>query len=112
MSAAPTVTITLRDAELQPEARLGIESRCRDLAQEFPETTRFEVSVTQDGDGHVVHAHVTGKDTDLAAHASHGDAARAADQALNTVAKQLRRGHDKRIFARRREGRQKPPKKA
>jgi len=111
MSAAPTVTITLRDGELEPETREGIELRCRQLGQEFPETTRFEVSVAQDGVGHAVHAHVTGKGTDVAAHANHEDAARAADQALDTVEKQLRRGHDKRIFARRREGRQNPPKK-
>ena len=105
------VRITSRDVELEPETREDIETRCRALGREFPETTHFEISVAQDGDGHAVHGHVTGKGTDVAAHASHEEVSRAADQLLNAVEKQLRRVHDKRIFARRREGRRNPPKK-
>ncbi len=111
MSSAPTVRITMRDVELEPETREGIEARCHALAQEFPETTHFEISFAQDGDGHAGHAHVTGKGTDVAAHATHEEVARAADQLLNAVEKQLRRVHDKRIFARRREGRRNSPKR-
>ncbi len=112
MAAAPTITITVRDLELDADAREAIEARCRDLAREFPETTHFEITVSQDADQPVAHAHVTGKGTDVAAHASNAEPSRAADQMLNQVQKQLRRVHDKRIFSRRREGRRNPPKKS
>lgn len=112
MAEAPTITVTARDAELEEQTRAEIEARCRDLAREFPETLHFEVTVTQDGAGHAVHAHVTGKGTEVAAQVSDEEPSRAADRALDTVERRLRRVHDKRIFTRRREARRNPPKKS
>jgi ribosome-associated translation inhibitor RaiA len=91
--------------EDEEELRLLLERRCARLREEFPETTHVEVAFVLDGGGHAASARVTGRATEVAAHAT-GDALRdAADRLFERLERQLRRVHDKRIFSRRREAR-------
>ncbi len=99
----PTVVISFKDGEVDERVRETIEKRCQILAKEFPETTHLEISLAPDGAGFTAHGHVTGRDIDVASHAEAIDARLAADQLMDTLARQLRKSHDKRIFARRRE---------
>ena len=110
-SESPVVVIHFKEMEADEELRRALEERCRDLAAEFPETTRFEISLTPDGVGCVAHGHVTGRDTELATHAQEKEAGHAADRLLDKLVRQLRRVHDKRIFAHRREAQQAQLKK-
>ncbi len=73
-----------------------------ELQDEFPEVSRFDVSVTHDGDDRKMHLHITGKDVDLAARGQSRDTREAVMQAFDRIRKQLRRRHDKQIFAHRR----------
>ena len=72
---------------------------------------RSRLLVSENGAGFTVHAHATGKNTDVATHADAGAARVASDQVLDKIERQLRRVHDKRIFARRREAQRDPPKR-
>ncbi len=86
-----------------------IQSECEALAQgvrdEFPETSRIEVTLGHDRDEYEAHVHVTGKDIDLAASAkSRESLVVAARDAFHKVHAQLRKHHDKLIFKGRREG--------
>ncbi len=109
--ASPRVAITARDVEVEPKVREAVEARCAALADEFPEATHFEITLGQEGDDFVAHAHATGKGTEVASRAGAEELAPAADRALAALEKQLRRVHDKRIFAKRRDARRHPPKK-
>jgi ribosome-associated translation inhibitor RaiA len=111
MVDTPVVTISFKDLDGDEAVRERIEARCRALAEEFPETTRFEITITPDGSGHVTHARVNGRSTHLDAHASAIELSLSAEQALDKIHHQLRSGHDKRIFARRREARKENPKR-
>jgi len=87
-----------------------IQSECEALAQgvrdEFPETSRVEVTLGHDRDEYEAHVHVTGKDIDLAASAkSRESLVVAAHNAFHKAHAQLRKHHDKLIFKPRREGR-------
>jgi ribosome-associated translation inhibitor RaiA len=111
MAETPVVTISFKDLETDEEVRERIETRCRALAEEFPETTRFEITASPDGAGHVTHARVSGRSTHLDAHASAIELSLSAEQALDKIHHQLRSVHDKRIFVRRREARKENPKR-
>ena len=111
MADAPIVTISTKDADLDDDTREAVDRRCRALAEEFPETTHFEITVAQDGAGHVANARVTGKNTELAGQGEGAEPRQAADRLLDHLERQLRRVHDKRIFQRRREARRNPPKR-
>ncbi len=86
-----------------------LHSKCEDLSQslrnEFPETTRFEVTMTQVGDERATQVHVTGRDIDFVSSASSKSARESVNDAFDRVRKQLRKHHDKVIFNRRREAR-------
>jgi ribosomal subunit interface protein len=82
--------------------RTECEDRVRALQEEFPETTRFEVTVAHNGTEHEAHVHLTGKDVELAAHARGHDVRTSLEEALEKARRQLRKHHDKQIFARRR----------
>ncbi len=103
MARTPTVLISFKDLEADPRIRESIEKRCRHLAEEFQETTRFEVTVAPDGLGYAVHGRATGKDTETATHAEASELIQATDRLLDKLGRQLRRAHDKRIFGHRRE---------
>jgi ribosomal subunit interface protein len=82
--------------------RTECEDRVRALQEEFPETTRFEVTVAHNGTEHEAHVHLTGKDVEFAAHARGQDVRASLEEALEKARRQLRKHHDKQIFARRR----------
>jgi ribosomal subunit interface protein len=84
------------------ELRSECEERVRALQAEFPETTKFEVTLAHNGTEHETHVHLTGKDVELAAHARGHDVRVSLDEALEKARRQLRKHHDKQIFARRR----------
>ena len=111
MTDTPTVVIRFKDVEHDDILREEIERRTRELASEFPETTRFEISLEPDGAGFRIHGHVNGKHTQLATHGGGADLRSAADQLFHRVRQQLRRVHDKRIFQHRKEAQKSGPKR-
>jgi ribosome-associated translation inhibitor RaiA len=111
MSQSLDVVIHLKDLTLEDDHRESIERRCRQLADEFPEVDRIEISVHEDGAGIQVQGHATGKNTDAATHADASEVVPAVDAVLDKVKRQLRRAHDKRIFAQRRDAQRNPPKR-
>jgi ribosome-associated translation inhibitor RaiA len=111
MAITPLVVVHLKDVENEEPVRESIEKRCVRLAEEFPEVDHFELKVDADGVGFLVHGHATGKNTDIATHATATEPGPAAEQVLDKIAKQLRKGHDKRIFSQRRAAQKHPPKR-
>jgi ribosome-associated translation inhibitor RaiA len=105
------IAVHFKDMPVDDDLRDAIEERCRALADEFPELTHVEVTLTPDGVGHHASGRVTGKQTELAAHAMATETGRAADQLLDTLRHQVRKSHDKRIFARRRAAQRTSPKR-
>jgi len=103
MSDTPVIVISFKDMESNETIRETLERGCRTLAVEFPETTRFEVTIAPDGVGHAASGRVAGRNTEIAAHATAIEPGHSADKLLDTLQKQLRKVHDKHIFARRRE---------
>ena len=86
-----------------------VQGECEGLAQtlrdEFPETTRVEVTVGHERDEYDAHVHVTGRDIDMAARAkSRESMPTAVREAFAKAHHQLRKHHDKQVFNRRREG--------
>ena len=105
MSRNPSVVLHFRDVEVDEMVRESVYRRCDHLADEFHEVNRFELTIAENGAGFSVHGHATGKHTDVATHAEAEAARAASDQVLDKIERQLRRVHEKRIFARRREAR-------
>jgi ribosome-associated translation inhibitor RaiA len=110
MADDPIVVISFKDLESDEEVRERIDARCRALREEFPETSRFEMTLAPDGAGHSAHVRVSGRHTHLDAHGSAIELELAAEKALAKAHGQLRTVHDKRIFTRRREARKASPK--
>jgi ribosomal subunit interface protein len=112
MTQSPVVLVHFKDLEFESDVDEGvrnlIDRRCAHLADEFREVTRFEINLSQDGNGFVVHGHATGKNTNVATHAAASEAAPATDQVLGKIERQLRRMHDKRIFGQRRDAQKDP----
>jgi ribosomal subunit interface protein len=111
MAHGPTVLMNFKDLPTDERVRDSIEARCRILTEEFQEVTRFEFTLSGEGNGFTAHGHVRGKSTDVATHAAANQLGAAADQLLDKVERQLRRAHDKRIFAQRRGAQRDPPKR-
>jgi ribosome-associated translation inhibitor RaiA len=105
MTRDATVIVHFKDVERSEDLHEALEKRCQHLAEEFNETDRFEISITPDRNEISAHARATGKDTDVAAHATAPEERQAADAALDRLERELRSRHDKRIFAPRREAR-------
>lgn len=99
------VIVRFKDFANNNEVREILETRCRHLAQEFPETSHFELTLSLDNTEVSAHAHVTGKRTQAASHAMSNDMRQAGEIALDKLERELRRDHDKRIFAPRRDAR-------
>lgn len=76
---------------------------CDQLSVEFPEASSFEVSLGRTGEQFDVHVHVTGRHVSLAAKAQQRVLGEALHAAFTRTERQLRKHHDKQIFARRRE---------
>lgn len=111
MTASPTVVIHFKELEHDDELRDSIEQQGQQLADEFHEVRKVEVSLEANGAGFIVHGHVTGKGTDVATHAEASELSPAADLVFDKLERQLRRNHDKRIFTPRREAQRHPPKR-
>jgi ribosome-associated translation inhibitor RaiA len=103
--------ISFKDIPVNDSVREALESGCQRLAGEFPETTRFELTLAPDGGGHTAHAHVTGRSTEVATHARGVEIGEAADRLLDKLERQLRRVHDKHVFAPRRDAQKANPKR-
>ncbi len=100
--APATVTIHFRDVERDDVTLEALERRCQDLSSTFPETTHYELSLSSETAAVSAHGHVRGKGIDFAASASASDPRVSAERVLDKLERGLRRGHDKRIFGRRR----------
>ena len=111
MAEGPTVLMNFKEFSPDEELRESVEARCRELAKEFHEITRFEFTLVEDRSGFTAHGHVTGKNTDVSTHATASKLAPATDQLLDKVERQLRRAHDKRIFSARRDAQRDPQKR-
>ena len=111
MPRGPNIVISFKDIASDEEIRQSLETGCRQLAEEFPETTRFELTLAPDGAGHTAHGHVTGRNTEVAAHTEAIELGAAAVRLLNTLERLLRKVHDKHIFKNRRRAVQLTPKK-
>lgn len=103
MAQDADVIVRFKDFANNPEIRETLEARCQHLAQEFPETTHYELTLSLDSEDVVAHALVSGKRTRVAAHAQASDLRQAGELALDKLERELRREHDKRIFTPRRE---------
>jgi ribosomal subunit interface protein len=106
-----TLGINFKDLSKDEAVREAVEKRCRHLAEEFNEIVRIEITLAADGAGFTAHGHVTGKQIDVATHATANQMLPASEKLLVKVERQLRRVHDKRIFAKRRAAQRRPAKK-
>ena len=112
MSESATVVVHFKDVEIDDALREVVQRDCDQLAEEFREVRRFELTIADDGGvGFEVHGHATGKNTDVATHARAEQVRAAADLVIDKIQRQLRKTHDKRIFAQRREAQRDPPKR-
>ena len=105
------IAVHFKDMPVRDSVRDAVEERCRALAEEFPELTHVEVTLTPDGGVHAASGRVTGRSTELATHAVAPQPGHAADRLLDTLRQQLRRSHDRRIFERRRTAQRNNPKR-
>src|SRR5262245_59265923 len=97
-----SLRVQFHDVEHSPDLHQECERLAADLKLEFPETLRFEVMLRNDADHYETHLHVTGKEIDMAAQASSHDLRETLGEAFERARKQLRKHHDKQIFAPRR----------
>jgi len=97
------ISIRYKDVHHDEKVNDAVESHCRMLSREFPETTHFEVALGLEAGKVSAHAHVSGKNTQLSSQASAADPRKAAGVALDKLERELRRHHDKQIFTARRE---------
>ena len=111
MSGRATLVLHAKEVEVDGQLREAIERRCDALSEEFHEVTRFEINLEEDGPGWSAHGRVSGRSTDVAIRAGATDLRPAVDSFLDKVERQLRRAHDKRIFAMRRDAQKHPPKR-
>jgi ribosome-associated translation inhibitor RaiA len=109
--ADPSVVVSFKDMKRSEKVRERVEERCARMAADFPETTKFEVTLEPDGPGFLAHGHVTGRDTEVATRATGERMGQAADRLLDKLSKALRRSHDKRIFKDRRAAQKNDPKR-
>ncbi len=107
----PVVVVHFKDVKIDETVKQAVQKRCEHLSEEFREATRFEMTIEENGQGYAVHGHATGKHTDVATHAQGEHVRVAADQVLDKIERQLRKLHDKRIFAQRRDAQKDPPKR-
>ena len=111
MAQPAPVVIHFKDLDSNERVRENVEKRCQRLAEEFHEISHVEITIVEDGAGYAAQGHVTGKNIDLGTHAAASELAPAVDQLLDKIGRQLRRVHDKRIFAQRRDAQRDAPKR-
>ena len=111
MATKPVVAISFKDIPVNESVREALDGACARLAEEFPEITRFELSLAPDGSGFTAHARVTGRSTEVPTHAQAPEIGEAAHALVAKLERQLRKVHDKRIFAPRRDAQRENPKR-
>jgi ribosomal subunit interface protein len=111
MARDAKVIIHFKDLKQNDTLNETLENRCHHLAEEFPETTRYEITISLDKNEFLAHAHVRGKSTAMAASATAPDQRQASEAALDKLERELRKDHDKRIFLARREAMKNPAKR-
>ena len=106
------VTIHFKDMRIHRDVKEEVERRCHDLGDEFPELTHMELTLHPTHDGYEALSHATGKDTEAATHARATESGPCATRALDKLRQQLRKTHDKRIFAHRRRAHRSHPRRS
>ena len=97
-----SLQIHFHDVPHSDTVRSACERLAEGLSQEFPETSKYEVTLSHSKGDHEAHVNVTGRDIDVAAAAEKRDLAEAVTEGFERVRRQLRKHHDKQIFSRRR----------
>jgi ribosome-associated translation inhibitor RaiA len=97
-----SVRVHFQDVPHSERIRRECEDSINGMREEFPETSKFEITLRQTGDTHETHVHVTGKDLEIAASAQALTLPESVAEALEKTRRQLRKHHDKLIFGRRR----------
>lgn len=108
---SPRLVVHFKEVETDEELRSSIEEAGLRLAEEFHEIAKIEITLEANGSGFLAHGHVTGKGTDVATHAEASKLGPAADLVFDKLEPQLRKIHDKRIFAQRRKAQRAPLKR-
>ena len=111
MTKNPSVVIHFREVEQDEPLREFIEKKGEHLGNEFHEVSKIEISLAPNGAGFIANGYVTGKGTDIATHVEASELTPAVDSVFEKAERQLRKHHDKRIFAQRREAQRAPPKR-
>jgi len=111
MTKNPSVVIHFREVEQDEPLREFIEKKGEHLGNEFREVSKIEISIGPNGAGFIANGHVTGKGTDIATQVKASELTPAVDSVFDKVERQLRKHHDKRIFAQRREAQRAPAKR-
>lgn len=102
--------IHFQDVPHSDRVRSECEGLTSGLRDEFPETKKFEVTISQVRSDYEAHLHVTGKDLSVNAKATGKEMHEAVAEAFAKAQRQLRKHHDKVIFQRRREAQKSSPK--
>ncbi len=111
MTKNPSLVIHFKEVEQDEPLRDSIHQKSQRLGSEFHEVSKIEISVAPNGVGFIVNGHVTGKGTDIATQVEASELTPAVDSVFDKVERQLRKLHDKRIFAQRREAQRDPAKR-
>ena len=99
-----SLRIHFQDTPPADELKDECERRVGELEAEFPETSKFEVTLAHAKGEHETHVHITGKDLEFAASGRNRELLGALEEAFEKLHRQLRKHHDKQIFGRRRDG--------
>ena len=95
--------IYFQDVPHSERVRDECEELTTGLLQEFPESSKYEVTISQSRSDYEAHLHVTGKDLSVNSKAKGKEMRDTVVEAFDKAQRQLRKHHDKVIFARRRE---------
>jgi ribosome-associated translation inhibitor RaiA len=98
-----SVRVHFQDVPHSERVRRDCEESVSGLREEFPETSKFEITLTLAGDTHETHVHVTGKDLEVASSGQALTIEGSVTEALERARRQLRKHRDKLIFGRRRD---------
>ncbi|HEX9813891.1 MAG TPA: HPF/RaiA family ribosome-associated protein [Myxococcota bacterium] len=111
MTTNPSVVIHFKEIEQDEPLRESIEKKGQQLGNSFREVSKIEISLAPNGVGFVANGHVTGKGTDIATQVEASELSPAVDSVFAKFQRKLRKLHDKRIFAQRREAQRDPAKR-
>jgi len=98
------MTFSIHFGDLPHSSRLRNECErvAHELRSEFPEALKCDVRLQRSGVKHEAHVHVTGKSVDVAATSSQRGIHESVSECFERARRQLRKHHDKKIFAQRR----------